>query len=483
MSTDSSTLTDSSDSGALRASSWQPLLVIAAILSLFLLVNPQIIADWRVYSFDDGTYSHAYLIPLMMAYLLWEAHQDGELELRWNPVYFGLFLLALLAYQFLEIAQQRYPARMLLPAVPLLATLALIKTRLAPVAALALLWFITPVWGVTNEMLQTASVWAVNHLMGFTGIPTYVWGNYVQIPAGTFEIADGCSGLRYLISALALCLFYAVLYLRKPSSIVLLFAIAIVGSLITNWLRITALVLIGHFTDMQSPIIADHNMFGWFLFIPFIVVLFYFAGRMEPPRISGAGAVNPQAVSRRGLWLVVGSLLLLSGMNLSLLQSGRLQLVAPIVDVEGADLQSESLPGIVPQFFRASSVERSAQDINGLTLHSVILNFAGSSDADRAEFYKNNPVPEGWEVLEVQTQEEPRQLLISRDNQEFGLVAYWYEAAGYRAGNTREMRWARLHAATRLNRETAMYWYFLPCSDANCEQARNAMDAFFAESP
>jgi exosortase/archaeosortase family protein len=38
--------------------------------------------------------------------------------------------------------------------------------------------------------------------------------------------------------------------------------------MLTNWLRITALILIGQYSDMQAEIISDHNMFGWWLFIP-----------------------------------------------------------------------------------------------------------------------------------------------------------------------------------------------------------------------
>jgi exosortase len=81
---------------------------------------------------------------------------------------------------------------------------------------------VTPVWGPINEFLQWSSVKAVNYIMSFTGIPTFVYEEYVEIPAGTFEIADGCSGLRYVIAALALVTFYSVMYLQRARSVGLL---------------------------------------------------------------------------------------------------------------------------------------------------------------------------------------------------------------------------------------------------------------------
>ena len=67
-----------------------PLVLIAAVTGLFFAVNPQIIADWMIYSFDDGTYSHAYLIPFMSGYIAYTAWQREQLTARWSwPLFCG----------------------------------------------------------------------------------------------------------------------------------------------------------------------------------------------------------------------------------------------------------------------------------------------------------------------------------------------------------------------------------------------------------
>jgi len=185
-----------------------PLVWALLLPVVFFAVNIQIINDWRIYSFDDGTYSHAYLMPFMSAYLLYTGWRCGELSLRWSWVFATLFVVSLLMYQWVDIAHQRFVARAFVPLCLLLMFLSMYKASRYLVAAAALFCFVAPIWGPVNEFLQWSSVHAVATIMGYTAIPTFVYAEYVQIPAGTFEIADGCSGLRYVIATLALVWFY-----------------------------------------------------------------------------------------------------------------------------------------------------------------------------------------------------------------------------------------------------------------------------------
>jgi exosortase len=139
--------------------------------------------------------------------------------------------------------------------------------------------FLIPVWGALTSTLQNISTDAVTIIMGYTGIPTYVEGNIITIPPGVFEIAGGCSGLRYLLVSLAISSLFIFLNIKKASHGALFLCIAVLGALLTNWIRISALIIIGNYTDMESSLMADHNSFGWYLYIPFMILLFYFGQR------------------------------------------------------------------------------------------------------------------------------------------------------------------------------------------------------------
>ena len=137
--------------------------------------------------------------------------------------------------------------------------------------------FLVPVWGVLTPYLQELSTRAVSIIMNYTGIPTYVEGNLITIPPGVFEIAGGCSGLRYLLVSLSISSLFIFLHIKKFSHGFWFLTAAILGALLINWIRITALIAIGYFTDMESNLMHDHNDFGWYLYVPFLIALFYFA--------------------------------------------------------------------------------------------------------------------------------------------------------------------------------------------------------------
>src|SRR5690606_14047274 len=102
-------------------------------------------------------------------------------------------------------------------------------------------------------------------------------GNNIFLPSGTIFIADGCSGLRYLIISLLIGYIMALMnHYRFMQSIGVL-VIAVALGLVANWLRIYLLVLIGYLTDMQSSLMRDHETFGWIIFAMIMVPTVYFA--------------------------------------------------------------------------------------------------------------------------------------------------------------------------------------------------------------
>ena len=59
---------------------------------------------------------------------------------------------------------------------------------------LGYLIFAIPVWDYLNPLAQWSSIFVVRFLLRVTGVPAYFDETTVHLPAGTFEIAHGCSG-------------------------------------------------------------------------------------------------------------------------------------------------------------------------------------------------------------------------------------------------------------------------------------------------
>lgn len=137
--------------------------------------------------------------------------------------------------------------------------------------------FAIPIWDQLTDPLVNLSGFAVGQMVQLIDMPANIDGNSIFIPSGHIVIADGCSGLRYLV--ISLSLGYIISYLNNYSwgKIALVLLASSVLALIANWLRILILVIVGYQTNMQSSLMSDHEMFGWILFAFISFPAIYFA--------------------------------------------------------------------------------------------------------------------------------------------------------------------------------------------------------------
>ncbi len=256
----------------------EPILMLISLGLLFFPTLSLLFTRWTKW---DESMSHGLVILLTFGYLLFKqapltAHQQtahGKIasllvlagaSLLWllfhliNLYIFEQFLLILLiclsinaAYGWQTLYQLRMPIGLLLFAIPL--------------------------WDPLVNPLVKLSSFAVGNLVSWVNIPAVIDGNSIFIPYGHILIADGCSGIRYFVIALALAYIISLLnnYNLLKTTISLVIA-ALIG-LIANWLRIFILVIIGYKTHMQSPMMANHEYFGWALFAFICFPFIYFA--------------------------------------------------------------------------------------------------------------------------------------------------------------------------------------------------------------
>jgi exosortase A len=173
----------------------------------------------------------------------------------------------------------------------------------------AYLFFAIPVWDAINPMLQWASAFAVRSVLRSVGIPVHFDGLEFEIPAGTFEIAGGCSGLHFLIVALAIAVLYGEVHRDGLRTRVKVLVLATVLALLTNWLRIAIIIVVGHVTQMQHYLVrGEHYSFGWAMFA-LAMVVFVLVVRRWPVEVptnaasSSPSQVSTPAVSASGLAL------------------------------------------------------------------------------------------------------------------------------------------------------------------------------------
>lgn len=445
-----------------------PLIAVAAALLLGLLNQDVLAQIWR-YSFDDGTYSHAYLIPFISLYLIWQAYREGGLRFRQKPLYLGLLLQCLLAalYLFVVTAQLSIGYLSLLPLLLAAFYLSFYQFNRLLLASALLYLFAVPIWGLLTIPLQQLSIIAVGQIMSVTGIPTYIEGESFTIPNGLFSIESGCSGLRYLLVSLLISFLYITLYLKQRRSMLLFLSVAVIGALIANWVRITLLILIGYFTDMQSSILPDHNHFGWYIYIPFLLLLFTWGRRLEgsqeQPR-SQSDQTHPLQLAHL---LPVTLFLLSSSLLVSAMTPVQAQQEPQHLTKAALSSQPLAPQTLSPQIKGADHLTINRES-NGLQVHHYY--YSGRQLEYKASHFENHPLPLNWRAIKHHfVGGTPIWHAISSDGEQ-GLFSLYYRSGTRLTTSAGQQKRNRLINALSGNRESELVWLHRACLNSGCTQ-------------
>ncbi|MBA6265151.1 exosortase [Colwellia sp. Bg11-12] len=421
---------------------------------------PILITLWR-HGFDDGTYSHAFLIPFISLYLYYELAQSGKLRFREKFAVLPTILLLLSCYLLFITSNAQISIGYWLAflAVSITSVTMVYRFNWYVVFPAAFLIFIFPFWGVLVPLLQNISVAAVTYMMSFTGVPTYVEAEMITIPAGVFEIADGCSGLRYMIVSLAIGSLFIFLNIRDTKRAALFLTITILGALLTNWIRITALILIGEYTNMESSLMEDHNTFGWYLYVPFMILLFVWGNKLSEVS-SIAHKENEADINKvspnKTVILCFIALIVTSSTALNVFLSSDIKTVAS---------NSENI--VKPNIIYYSSVKNTLLP-NHPAINYSIYNFNGADLDGKPTFYANSLIPEGWS-LEAQTEMNNWLIYTIYRGSKRALVFVKYEIADQTSTNTTEFKVKRLLNALIGINNTKLHWLFISCEN-NCAE-------------
>jgi exosortase len=225
-----------------------PLLAISLVL-LYAPLVPELVGDWM----RSGDYSHGFVVPIVTGWLLWR--RRGEIlgapiapALSGGAALLGLgVLMYLVGVAGSEFALQRSS---LVPVVGGWSLLLWGRERARPcVFPIAFLLFMIPpptlVWNAVSLPLQLLASRGAEQILVAAGVDLVREGNIIHLPGISLEIAHACSGLRSLVSLLALGALFAegsVLGggrpIERPSRIVLLLAAIPVG-VVVNALRVS----------------------------------------------------------------------------------------------------------------------------------------------------------------------------------------------------------------------------------------------------
>lgn len=449
---------------------WFPFAVIAILPVFFWPTFSGLSHEWTQW---DESLSHAYPVLLWFAYLLFKASPLPQQSQPWwlNFVLATALLISALAWFLFHLVQIKLLEQlMLLPLLCLgIAWVFGVKTLWQQRFLLLLPVFTLPVWDyLTDPLVQLAS-FTVAQMVRWVGIPALIDGSSIFIPSGHIMIADGCSGLRYLIISLALG--YSISYLNgyREKGFFLCLVIAGALGLLANWIRIFALILIGYYSEMQSSLMSDHETFGWVLFALICFPAIYFAPVARRTEVGQASILQPLPW---GKWF--GLLLLLApGAILSLVIRPDTGVAPPSLALSPAFTRSSQampVPLQLPQAKRQQRYEHNKVQVR-------IDEYFPQHAKERLVPYIARQYDAGqWvldetRVLHRQGMEVRLETLRQKSNLRKVVQVQWFDVGGYTAPSVARAKILQIPALLAGKNYFSIITLQTECLDSHCEQA------------
>ena len=317
----------------------------AALLAILIALNATALSMARTW-YESNTFNHGFLIPFIAAYLAWRkraALTSAMIAPDWRGVvgvaFASLFWLVGDAAGTLLI--QEIGLVMIIQMLVLaIFGRAVFRILLFP---LAYLFFAVPFGLELIPPLQTVTAWLSVGLLKTVGVPVFSDGYLISIPSGDWYVADACSGVRYVISSLALGgLFGGLMYVTWWRR-VLVMIVAVVVPILANGVRAFGIILLAYLTDNKLATGVDHIIYGWVFFtlVSALVLAVGLSFRETDPN-----ATTPRIVASPATASLLPSLL---AMLLALAPVGAARAYASYIDSTvgnmTAHLEAPDIPG------------------------------------------------------------------------------------------------------------------------------------------
>jgi exosortase len=255
----------------LKPFGWQGLLLTAALILLYAPTLKLLVWQW----YNDADYSHGFLVPILSAYLIW-ARRDKLRSIPRNPSIWGMVVVLFsIGVMYLgSLGAENSLARLSFIGVicGLIIYFVGSKALRAMAFPIAFLLFAIPMPTVVyNEIVFPlqfiASKFATGTLEMLNLFPIMREGNVLILPGMRLEVVEACSGIRSLMSLLALAAGYGYVVERSVAVRWFMVLAMVPLAIVSNGLRIMITAIMAHYIGPKAAEGFMHEFSGWVIFV------------------------------------------------------------------------------------------------------------------------------------------------------------------------------------------------------------------------
>ncbi|MDQ2878313.1 MAG: exosortase A [Pseudomonadota bacterium] len=245
---------------------WLPVAIVAAALIAMFHTDARALATiW----WTSTTFGHCLFIGPVIAWLVWQRRGDlaRVMPVTWAP---GLAIVACGGFGWLlgdaaGVALARHLGLVMM-------VQGAVVTILGPNVGRALLFplcyavFLVPFGEGLETPLQTVTVEMTMPLLHLFGVPASVNGVLITIPNGYFEVAEACSGAKFVIAMIAYGTLVANVCFVSWRRRAIFMVVALIVPVIANGIRAFATIYAAYLTSVERATGMDHIVYGWIFF-------------------------------------------------------------------------------------------------------------------------------------------------------------------------------------------------------------------------
>ena len=273
---------------ALKQYRLQLVLVLPLLAWMYFRIVPDMVKDW----YHDENYSHGFLVPIIAGYFIWQRWPDLKERLV-KPNGWGLLIVVFGVLQLLVawLGTEYFTMRSSLIVLLVGMTLFWFGWEVLKEMALPLgyLIFMVPIPYIIYDMLAFPLKLFVTRVsvafLKIVGVVVMREGNIIMFPATTLEVADACSGIRSLISLLAIATAYAFLMKTTNSRRWIIICSAVPIAVATNALRVIVTGILAQWWGAKAAEGFFHEFAGMAVFVLAMAMLVAFGEALR--RIGG----------------------------------------------------------------------------------------------------------------------------------------------------------------------------------------------------
>ncbi len=269
---------------------------VAVILILFWQDGLAMLDAW----WNVSTYNHCLLIGPI---IFWLVHQRREELIKITPSIWapGLWWTGAAAIGWflgeaagVSFARQLGLIMMLQGAV---ITLLGRKVMLGLIFPIFYSFFLVPFGEEFVPLLQTITAKMSMVFLGWANIPAFIDGVFISTPTGYFEVAEACSGVKFLIAMVAYGALVSNICFQNWRRRTVFMIAALAVPIIANGIRAFGTIYIAHHTTIDFATGFDHIFYGWFFFA-FVLALVMAVGWPFFDRKIDASIIDGDAIAR-----------------------------------------------------------------------------------------------------------------------------------------------------------------------------------------